>query len=328
MWKRISTSLLSTAIAVAIIWFLLYRVWDDLSSVLNQIVPTWIVVITSIFIFELFVRGFRYSAILKRLDTSASTCFSTACIYVSQTANILLPARLGDFVRMFILKHEKGTPYTNSLTSLIAERVYDILTIAFLGLCTLPFLLSLIPKEYEWFIGLIIFVLICGCVGVLILVFTRRLHAGNKIISKVLEIFSQFRHVSSSITSFTELSVTSISIWLMDALICYMVSLMFGVALPFTLILLAIVIGNLVKAVPITPGGIGTYELALTVIFQIGGVPAATATMIAVVNHLINYGLTILGGGISIFYFGDWILSLLKRIVVHGKKIDGDNDEY
>ena len=185
MWKRISTSLLSTAIAVAIIWFLLYRVWDDLSSVLNQIVPTWLVVITSIFIFELFVRGFRYSAILKRLDASASTCFSTACIYVSQTANILLPARLGDFVRMFILKHEKGTPYTNSLTSLIAERVYDILTIAFLGLCTLPFLLSLIPKEYEWFIGLIIFVLFCGGIGILILYFTRHLHAGNKIISKI-----------------------------------------------------------------------------------------------------------------------------------------------
>ena len=63
---------------------------------------------------------------------------------------------------MFILKHEKGMPYTNGFTSLIVERVYDVLVLAVLGLCSLPFLISLVPEDYGWFVWLIIFVLIAG----------------------------------------------------------------------------------------------------------------------------------------------------------------------
>ena len=101
---------------------------------------------------------------------------------------------------------------------------------------------------------------------------------------------------------------------MMDVTICYLVSMMFGVTIPFMLVLLAIVIGNLVKAVPITPGGIGTYELALVITFEIGGVPAATATLIAVVDHLIKNLVTLAGGVVSLYYFGDWAVSLLKRL--------------
>jgi uncharacterized membrane protein YbhN (UPF0104 family) len=35
--------------------------------------------------------------------------------------------------------------------------------------------------------------------------------------------------------------------------------MMFEENVPFTIIILAIVIGNLVKAIPLTPGGLGTY---------------------------------------------------------------------
>ena len=48
---------------------------------------------------------------------------------------------------------------------------------------------------------------------------------------------------------------------------------MFEQHIPFAVIVLAIVIGNLVKAVPITPGGMGTYELALAGVFTSCGSP-------------------------------------------------------
>ncbi|MDO5845737.1 MAG: lysylphosphatidylglycerol synthase transmembrane domain-containing protein [Methanocorpusculum sp.] len=321
MWKKISAIVIPTAIAVALICFMLCRVWGDLLEAAQYIVPAWLLAAVAVCVGAWFLRGFRYQHILKRLETEVKLWFSTACIFVSQTANIVVPARLGDFVRLFILKHEKQMPYTSGFTALIAERVYDILIIAVLGLCSLPFLISLIPKEYEWFIWLMVAVIACGAAGVAVLVAARKLHAENTIIKKVLEIFAQFRTVSGTPGAFGLLSATSVIIWMMDVVICYIVTLMFGLTINFWLVLLAIVIGNLIKAVPITPGGIGTYELALVVVFEIGGVPAATATLVAVIDHLIKNGVTLLGGIVSLYYFGDWSVSLFKRLFKEDKKI-------
>jgi uncharacterized membrane protein YbhN (UPF0104 family) len=79
--------------------------------------------------------------------------------------------------------------------------------------------------------------------------------------------------------------------------------------------LLAIVIGNLAKAVPITPGGIGTYELALAATFELGKVPAATATIVGVFDHLIKNLITFIGGIISILYFGTWVIPRITDIL-------------
>jgi uncharacterized protein (TIRG00374 family) len=110
------------------------------------------------------------------------------------------------------------------------------------------------------------------------------------------------------------LSGSSLLIWLVDVLVCYAVVLMFQETVPFAVVVLAIVIGNLVKAVPITPGGVGTYELALALTLGLAGTPAATATLIAVVDHLIKNLVTLVGGVGSIYYFGDWSADLLKKV--------------
>jgi len=89
---------------------------------------------------------------------------------------------------------------------------------------------------------------------------------------------------------------------------------MFKEPVPFGIVVLAIVIGNLVKAVPLTPGGVGTYELALALTFGLAGIPAATATLIAVIDHLVKNMVTLVGGVGSIYYFGDWSMDLLKRV--------------
>ena len=250
MWKKISAILIQTLIAAALIIFMLYRVWDDLLIAVQHIVPIYLAGAVLICLGAWYLRGWRYQYIIERLGTTISLSFSTACIYVSQTANLIIPARLGDFVRLFILKHEKGTTYTKGFTSIIAERVYDIVIIAVLGLLALPVLISIVP---DWYVWMILFVLAAGAAFCIFLIFSRRLHAENKILKKILEIFDQLRQVSSTAGSLAALSISSAIIWMMDVIICYLLSLMFGVTIPFMLVLLALLIGHLVMAVPITP---------------------------------------------------------------------------
>jgi conserved hypothetical protein len=321
-WKKTGAIVIPTIIAVGLIVFMFFRIpFDELKEAVAAMNLWWLPLAVAICICAWFLRGVRYKYILHRLASEVSILFATGCIYVSQTANIVVPARLGDFVRMFILKHEKQTPYTPGFTSLIAERVYDILVIAFLGLCTIPFIILLIPAEYQWFIWLMAGVLALGAVGIIIFVAVRKLTSENKIIKKILEIIAQFRTVSSTWAAFGGLTGISVVIWLADVAICYIVAIMFGCVINPFLVLLAIVIGNLVKAVPVTPGGIGTYEVALMVVFEFGGVPAAVATLIAVIDHLIKNLVTLAGGIVSMYCFGNWAADLLKRLFKEGRKV-------
>ena len=75
-------------------------------------------------------------------------------------------------------------------------------------------------------------------------------------------------------------------------------------------------IGNLVKAVPITPGGIGTYEFVVAETFvQIVGITFAVAFLIAVIDDLIKNLVTVIGGTISIYYLGDWVIPTIRAAV-------------
>jgi uncharacterized protein (TIRG00374 family) len=123
----------------------------------------------------------------------------------------------------------------------------------------------------------------------------------------------EIKKASLTVKSIFVLGTSSIIIWLLDILVCVAVVRMFEQQIPFAIIVLAIVIGNLVKAVPLTPGGIGTYEASLAITFGLaGGVSAASAILIAVIDHLIKNLVTLAGGIVSIYYFGDWVIPSIK----------------
>jgi len=309
MYKKISAILVPTIIAIGIIAFMLYRVWDDLVKALQHMVPAYLAAGVAICLIAWWLRGWRYHTILKSLNYQVSITIATACIFVSQTVNLIVPARLGDFVRVFILKHEYNTTYSEGVSSLVVERVFDIITIALLGALSLLFVLNVRSEFY-----IIIFVpIIAGTLFFIFLMFIGKFSSENRYIQIILTMLHEIKKASLTLQSIMLLGSSSLVIWLLDILVCYAVVLMFEQQIPFAIIILAIVIGNLVKAVPLTPGGMGTYELSLAITFGLVGVAPAVATLIAVIDHLIKNLVTLVGGIASIYYFGDWVIPSIKN---------------
>ncbi len=308
MYRKISAIVISTIIAVGIIAFMLLRVRDDLVTALEHVVWGYLFLATIVCLAAWFLRGLRYKVILSGVGVSCGLLFSTGCIFVSQTANLIVPARLGDLVRVFILKHEYGSSVSQGISSLVVERVFDIVMVALLGAVSLLFVLN-VP---EWFTTIIVLPLALGAVFFVILIFSGKLVSGNRYVRILLSILDQIRAVSLSLPSVTSISLQSVVIWLLDVMVCLFVAMMFQVAIPFAVIVLAIVIGNLVKAIPLTPGGVGTYELAVALTFTAAGIDPAVATLIAVIDHLIKNLVTLGGGIVSIYVFGDWVIDTIR----------------
>jgi len=320
MYRKISAIVFPTIIAVGILAYMLYRVWDDLIKALQHLVPVWLAIAVFICLIAWVLRGWRYSTILNSLEYSVRLVISTACIFVSQTANLIIPARLGDFVRVFILRHEYSTTYSEGVSSIVVERVFDIFTVAILGAVALPFIFD-VPS---WFYVVIILPIAAGAIFFILLFCTGKCTAENKYIRIVLTMLHEIRKASLSVRSLIVLSASSIVIWLFDVSVCVAVVLMLSQKIPFPVVVLAIVIGNLVKAVPLTPGGVGTYELALTAVFTLAGIPWEMAFLIAVIDHLIKNLVTLAGGIVSIYYFGDWVVPSIKSAFT--KKMTGGTE--
>jgi len=318
MYRKISTIVIPTLIATGILGYMLYSIWDDLLTAIQHIIPFYLVIAVGICLCAWWLRGWRYHSILKSLNYHIGVTVSTACIFVSQTVNLIVPARLGDFVRVFILKHEFKTSYSEGISSIVVERVFDIFTVALLGAVSLFFVLN----APAWFTTMIVVPLAIGLLFFAFLLFIGKFSSENKYIVIILNMLHEIKRASLSIRSIMVLGTSSIIIWLLDILVCYAVVGMFEQQIPFAIIVLAVVIGNLVKAVPLTPGGMGTYEAALWFTFGLaGGVSTTSAILIAVIDHLIKNLVTLAGGIASIYYFGDWEIPSIKTAL--NSKLEG-----
>ena len=322
MYRKISAIVIPTIIAIGIVAYMLYRVWDNLLIALQNSIPAYLIVGTLICLVAWWLRGWRYHIILRNLSYQVSTTASTACIFISQTVNLIVPARLGDFVRVFILKHEYSVTYSEGVSSLVVERVFDIFTVALLGAVAVFFVVN-VPA---WFYTLIVLPLVAGVIFFVLLLFGGRFSSENRYIAIILTILHEIKRASLSLKAIVVLGISSMVIWLLDILVCVTVVMMFQQQIPFAVIVLAIVIGNLVKAIPLTPGGVGTYEISLAITFGLAGVDPAVATLIAVIDHLLKNLVTLAGGIVSIYYFGDWVIPSI-RTALDSKFGGGDSPD-
>jgi uncharacterized membrane protein YbhN (UPF0104 family) len=308
MYRKISAVVVPTVFAIGIILYMLYSVWDKILIAIQHITPEYLFLGILICLGAWWLRGWRYHIILQSLNYHVTVVVSTACVFVSQTANIIVPARLGDFVRVFILKHEYNTTYSEGVSSLVVERIFDIITVAFLGAISLFFVIN-VPT---WIYTIVVLPLVAGGVFFGILLCFGKCSSKNHYIQILLTMLHEIKRASLSLRSIIALGSSSIVIWFLDIFVCVAVIMMFQQQIPFIVVVLAIVIGNLVKAVPLTPGGIGTYEPALTATFFLFGVPLDIAVLISVIDHLIKNLVTLAGGIVSVYFFGDWVIPSIK----------------
>ncbi len=263
--------LLTILIAFAILGFIAYRAgFESVLANLLSVNPTLIVAASLLYALSYLLRGYRYHYILLRLGYSKGVIFSTAAVSISQTANVLTPIRIGDIARAYVFKR-RDVPYSASIGGIAAERIFDLISVAIIAFISAS-LLGLGIKEP---IYAIVFALLIVLVIVLL----------SKMENIVGRIFKNARRVMGLKESVV-LTVLSLTLWLSDIAVCYIIAMSFGKP-DFLVISLAVAVGNIVKALPITPGGVGTYEAALTAILM-SQYSAGAAFTIALVDHAVK----------------------------------------
>jgi uncharacterized protein (TIRG00374 family) len=287
------------------------------------------------------VRGMRYRDILAEIGFHERVGFLTGAIFISQTGNLVFPARLGDGVRAYVVKARRGIPYASGFASLAVERVFDLLTITLLagtvllglvatgnaadlqaGITTAAGIDAEHAQSGQTALAVAAGVGLTAIVAVAVIVLSarterndvrravRRLSSDSyaDYVATVLERFAgDVQTVAGDGRSFTRVGVNSLAIWTLDVATALVVLAAFGVHNVVSLPLLvavgffAVSVGNLAKVLPLSPGGIGLYEGAFTLLTVAiaPGIGAATAFAVSIVDHFVKNVATVLGGVVS-----------------------------
>lgn len=274
------------------------------------------------------LRGYRYRDILAELGFNEHVGFLTGAVFISQTGNLVFPARAGDAVRAYVVKMRRGIPYASGFASLAAERVFDLLTLAGLaGFVLVGYAATGRLGEVVTAIGGgteagRVAVLVAAGVGLAAIAAvvgivlsarsdTNRVRAlvtrissdsyGEYVASVMERFVGDVQRVGGDPAAFSRVALSSVVIWTLDVLVAALVLAAFGVGLDTVTLLsvcfFAVSVGNLAKVLPLSPGGIGLYEGAFTAIV-VGLTPIGPAVALgaAVLDHGLKNLVTVAGG--------------------------------
>ncbi|MFB6142112.1 MAG: flippase-like domain-containing protein [Halorientalis sp.] len=358
--RRVSLGAGTLLVVLAVALMTLYL---DPGEVLSEMGAAWrshpelLLAAAVVYLLSWPVRGARYRDILEELGYRERVGFLTGAVFISQTGNLVFPARAGDAVRAYVVKARRSIPYPSGFASLAVERVFDLLTITALAGTVLVGYAVLDPTSLaalaEGLTGARqsgrVAVAVAAAVGLAAVGVTALIVASarsernyvravvgrlssdsyaDRVASVVEQFTGDVQRVTSTPAVFARIGATSLLVWTLDVLTAVLVFAAFDVGLsPVPLLAVgffAVSVGNLAKVLPLSPGGIGLYEgaFSLLVVTLAPGVTWETALGVAIVDHALKNLVTVAGGLVAMA----WLNVSLTTAVSESAAASGDAD--
>ncbi|MFA7059239.1 MAG: lysylphosphatidylglycerol synthase transmembrane domain-containing protein [Pedobacter sp.] len=249
-----------------------------------------------------FLRAVRWKFLLIPEKNISLKSLYPATI-IGYMANNLLPARLGEFVRAYVLAQREGLETPTVFASLVIDRLFDGFTVILMLLITL--LALRLPQgmaDADTALkvgGIVTFLLYCTVIVFLFLLKqqTMKTLAFVKLMLKPFP--AQFsEHLIPLLGSFiagirmsargghiAAVLVSSVLIWTFAVLPVDMILQAFGIHLPITASMFIMVLLVFAVMVPASPGFIGTYHYACFKGLSTFGIAESTSISIALIIH-------------------------------------------
>jgi glycosyltransferase 2 family protein len=255
------------------------------------------------------LRGFRWSRLLKGTGTDIGTRDATEILFLAWLVNCVVPAKLGDVYRAYLLKINSTASLSRTFGTVFIERILDLIVIAMMGLAAgfWSFRTGLPPSIQIVAVLGIVVVVVLGGLLLSMRNFGRSLITRLPLPHRTLELYDRFEEgVFGAIASraLPMLVVVTVLVWSTESLRLYLVVQALGfpnVELGLSGAVFVALIGSLLTAVPLSPAGLGIVEAGVVgVLTAAYGVPLPEATAIALLDRVISvFSIIVLG---SILY--------------------------
>lgn len=282
---------------------------EDVIAGVSHANPLLLLAAFGVFYLGFPLRGLRWALILRGTGLRITARDSTEILFLSWLVNCLVPAKLGDVYRAYLLKINSPVSLSRTFGTVFIERILDLFAIAILGLAAgFWSFRSGFPPQVQFVAALGVAVVIALAVGLLTLRnFGRRILGRLPLPHRALELYDKFEEgVFGAVAarSLPRLIVLTGLIWCTEGLRLWLVVQALGFPeanLGISGAFFVALIGSLLTAVPLSPAGLGLVEAGMVgVLVAAYSLPLTEATTIALVDRVISvFSIIVLG---SMFY--------------------------
>jgi uncharacterized protein (TIRG00374 family) len=220
-----------------------------------------------------------------------------APLLVGYLGNAVLPARLGEPVRAYLVARREGVDAMESFGSVVVERVVDTVTLALVA-----WVAAMGIGAPEWLVRAMGIVAVGGLVLIAVMVtvgfrplatLARRLMGWMPGGDRLETIAGWFERLARGVDrpsrslAVVVAVIISAACWLLDMLTFWLVARSIGVEMTLPAALLVAAVTVLGTALPSAPGYVGTFELAAATTAQALGVGTDASLALAVLAHAI-----------------------------------------
>jgi uncharacterized protein (TIRG00374 family) len=317
-------ALVSIVLIAAILYFVDVRAtWNAIRNA-NYRVLAVSVVLSFVW---LFIRAKVWQTLLRDKPKYSDVLFSAGEGYL---LNNFLPFRLGEIGRVFLLSRKSGMAFSEILPTVIIERVVDLAFSAAILLAALPYVADSQGSERIGYIvgGVVIF----GLVMMYVLArnnkwaldtfhkLSARWPVLHKFGGSFLESFLDGLGVLTNGWLFVRFLFWMTINWMVALASYYTITLaFFPQAQPeWTLFILgAAAFGG---AIPALPGGVGTFEGAVSGALYVFTHDQSTSLAVALTARLYNYVNCVVIGGIGLMREGQTLSGVYQQLLALRKK--------
>jgi glycosyltransferase 2 family protein len=291
-------------------------------------------------LFPLFAVGYFASVtcrsmvsrtLLKRVPTLRQSFITLMQGYL---LNNILPLRLGELGRAFLLSNQTGLGTLQVFSTVVIERVYDLAISASLLLVTLPLVL-----QSDWLRP----VAFATLAIVLLALFSLYLMARyrDRLHGLITQLGARFRLVKRYIlpgldsflrglAALTDARVFAPSLgwmtinWAIGSAAYFALLRAFVPGAPFWWILFVLGVVSLGAALPSAPAALGVFEGSIVAALALLGVDSGTALAFAVTWHAFHFAATLITGLYGFAEEGQGLMDTYHRLLRRGSERAGE----
>lgn len=296
------------------------KVWDAvLAANYWALIPA-----LALYFAGVWIRAIRWRILLKPLVPSITLNKTFEVVAIGYMANNILPARIGELVRAYVLSRKEGVRKTTTLATILVERIFDGLIMVGFAATVILFVILFdrdmlstegaghnfgrLINQLDWLIAimavafllaLLVFIAIASSrrrvqrtVDIVLRFLPGKLHdRAERLATAFIDGLASLRSASSLAAVFG----LSIMAWMFEAGMYYVLGTWGfslrsaeggGPLLPFYAYMMATAFINLSTLIPQGPGYVGVFDaVAKIVLVGAFGVPDAQATSYVLVLH-------------------------------------------
>ena len=289
-------TLISFAILAVVLFVVLTHVQLDYGESLRAISKTNLFLYAlafAAFYFSFVVRTVRWEILLR--NTGERNHFGELfhIIILAWFANCVLPAKMGDFYRAYLLRQQTEVSGSKGLGTIFSERALDFLVL--MSLLVVSGLISFHAQVPERFVPAFIvgLVIAAGLIAGLLLMRYSEGRLSRFIPERLRERASRFKHglLSAFAGRLPLLLGLTVLVWMAESTRLFLVvqALPLHISLSLAQIMFIALVASLLTTIPALPGGLVLVEGGIIAVLVFFGLSASQALSVAILDRLISY---------------------------------------